>query len=593
VKRALIAVASGLVLADAAVVTLALPPLLLELDTTVEGVAAVIAVYTAVLALALPISAALHGRSTGAAGALLFAAASVGCASADSLELLLVMRALQALGGAALLTAAFDALEGGAAGRRVWIGAAVAGTAAGPALGGLLTELFDWRAIFIAQAPVALAAAPALVAAHATVVRERARLPRRDVLAAIALALLSGALTAVVFLLVLLLISGWSVEPLAAAAAVSVLPIAAVAGSFLRAPAATRAVAGCLLVAGGIACLALLPEASALWTIVPQLLAGVGMGMAFPALAGELLPERTRGQAAALLSLRHAGITLALVALAPIVAAELDEQVELARERGTAVVLDSALPPTDKIALAPRLFAEIETEDPRDALAQAVARERRRVGRGDRDLLSRLEELEGQLGADTGGLLGGLEELEERYGGGLLDELNERLGGSTSPEDLRGELDALADELDEIVLAAVDAAFSPAFAITGGMALLAAIVLLPGRRRGLRAGAIGAALVMALAVPGVYALARTELEPEPVEIADPCEDRERRSVGGVEGTAEDVALGALDRAACEFGSSREELVLALFDDQSRRAYQREYGVDPRSMQELLRGIVGL
>jgi hypothetical protein len=326
---------------------------------------------------------------------------------------------------------------------------------------------------------------------------------------------------------------------------------------------------------------------------VPQLLAGVGMGMAFPALAGDLLPERTRGQAAALLSLRHAGITLALVALAPIVAAELDEQVELARERGTAVVLDSALPPTDKIALAPRLFAEIETEDPRDALAQAVARERRRVGREDRDLMSRLEQLEGQLGADTGGLLGGLEELEDRYGGGLLDELDERLGSRTSPADLRGELDLLADELDEVVLAAVDAAFSPAFAITGGMALLAALVLLPGRRRGLRAGAIGAALLMALAVPAAYALARTELEPEPVEIADPCEDRERRSVGGVEGAAEDVALGALDRAACEFGSSREELVLALFDDESRREYQREYGVDPRSMQELLRGIVGL
>jgi Major Facilitator Superfamily len=512
-----------------------------------------------------------------------------------------VMRALQALGGAALLTAAFDALDGGGTGRRLWIGAAVAGTAAGPALGGLLTELFDWRAIFIAQAPVALAAAPALVGASAadrlarSARDEPAAAPepaRRDVFAAVALALLSGALTAVVFLLVLLLISGWSVEPLAAAAAVSVLPVAAVAGSFVRAPAATRAVAGCLLVAGGIACLALLPEASVAWTIVPQLLAGVGMGMAFPALAGELLPERTRGQAAALLSLRHAGITVVLVALAPIVAAELDEQVDLARERGTAVVLDSALPPTDKIALAPRLFAEIETEDPRDALAQAVARERRRVGRGDTDLLSRLEQLEGQLGADTGGLLGELEELEERYGGGLLDDLNERLGGATSPEELRGELDELANELDEIVLAAVDAAFSPAFAITGGMALLAAIVLLPGRRR-LRVGAILAALALALALPAAYAVARAELEPEPVEIADPCEERERDSVGGVEGAAEDVALDALDRAACEFGSSREELVLALFDEESRRAYEREHGVDPRSLEELLRGIIGL
>jgi MFS family permease len=627
VKRALIAAASGLVLADAAVVTLALPPILLELDTTVEGVAAVIAVYTGVLALALPLAAALHGRGSGPAGALLFGAASIGCASVDSLELLLVMRGLQALGGAALLAAAFDALEGGGAGRRVWIGAAVAGTAAGPALGGVLTELFDWRAIFIAQAPVALAAAPALLAVPTTTVRQHVEVPRRDLLAALALTLLSGALTAVVFLLVLLLISGWSVEPLAAAAAVTVLPVAAVAGSYLRAPAGTRAMAGCLLVAGGIACLALLPEASVAWTIAPQLLAGVGMGMAFPALAGELLPERTRGQAAALLSLRHAGITLVLLALAPIVAAELDEQVELARERGTAVVLDAALPPTDKIALAPRLFAEIQTEDPRDALARAVARERRLVGRGDRDLLSRLEELEGQLGGGTGGLLGELEQLEEQYGGGLLDELNERLGGSASPEELRSELDALADELDEIVLAAVDAAFSPAFAITGGMALLAALVLLPGQRRGppaeasgapgarprgtlrapagagdtpgpgrrgtLRAGAILAALAVALALPAAYAIARTELEPEPVEIADPCEDRERDSVGGVEGAAEDVALDALDRAACEFGSSREELVLALFDEESRRAYEREHGVDPRSLEDLLRGIVGL
>ena len=89
VKRTLIAVASGLALADAAVVVLALPSLLLELDTTVEGVAAVIAVYTR--AGDRPAAgAALHGRATGAAGALLFAAASLGCAAADSLEFLLL-----------------------------------------------------------------------------------------------------------------------------------------------------------------------------------------------------------------------------------------------------------------------------------------------------------------------------------------------------------------------------------------------------------------------------------------------------------------------------------------------------------------------
>jgi predicted MFS family arabinose efflux permease len=575
VKRAAIAVASGFVLADAAVVTLALPPILLELDTTVEGVAAVIAVYTAVLVLGLPPAAALPGRATGAAGALLFAAASIACASAESLELLLAMRALQALGGAVLLAAAFDALDGAGAGRRAWIGAAVAGTAAGPALGGLLTELFDWRAIFIAQAPVALVAAPALLAlrrapapreARERTLRARLRLPR-DVLAAVALALLSGALTAVIFLLVLLLISGWSVEPLGAAAAVTVLPLAAVAGSFVRGPAATRAVAGSLLVAGGIGCLALLPEAAVPWTIAPQLLAGLGMGMAFPALAGELLPERTRGQAAALLSLRHAGITLVLVALAPLVAAQLDRQVDQARERGTALVLDAALPPTDKIGLAARLFAELETEDPRDALDRALARERRRVAREDGDL-------EGPLGTDLG------------------SELLEALAGRTDPAAQRSELSRLGNELDDVVLAAVDSAFSPALAVTGGMALLAALVLLPGRA-GLRAGALGVALLLAVAIPAGYAVAGSGLGPEPVELADPCQDRERRSVGGLQGAAEDLALTALDRAACRFGSSREELVLALFDDESRSAYEREHGVDPRSIDDLLRGIAGL
>jgi hypothetical protein len=32
-------------------------------------------------------------------------------------------------------------------------------------------------------------------------------------------------------------------------------------------------------------------------------------------------------------------------------------------------------------------------------------------------------------------------------------------------------------------------------------------------------------------------------------------------------------------------------VLALFDDQSQRAYEREHGIDPRRLDELLRGIV--
>jgi MFS transporter len=582
VRRPLIATAAGLALADAAVVTLALPQILLQLDTSVEGVAAVIGVYTAVLVVALPLSAALHNRATGAAGALLFGAASIGCASSNSLELLLVMRALQALGASALLAAAFDALDGGGAGRRLWLGAAVAGTAAGPALGGALTDLFDWRAIFVAQAPIALAAAPALLASPIATVHERLPRPPRDLVAGAALGLLSGAMTAVVFLLVLLLISGWAIDPLAAAATVTVLPLAALAGSTVRGAPLARALAGCLLVAGGIGGLAFVPQASALWTIGPQLLAGFGIGLALPALAGELLPERTRGESAALLSVRHAGITVALLVLAPIVAAKLDDQVQLAKERGTAVVLDAKLPPTDKIELAPRLFAQIGTDQPRAALRESVKRQRAQLTGANQDLGSRLSRLGHQLGiqgdlADKlGGLAGGL--------GGLL-------GGSESAPDIGAALDKLGDDLDDVVLAAVRSAFSPAFAITGAMALLAAFLLL--LRRPPPTSLVAIALALAIALPATYALAYSRLRTEPVKIADPCTARESSSVPGVEGFVEDLALRGLDRAACRFGSSREELVLALFDDKSRQDYEHEHGIDPRRLDSVLKGMFGL
>ena len=313
VRRALIAIAAGLALADAAVVTLALPPLLLELDTTVEGVAAVIGVYTAGAgAGAAAVGGAAQPRHRRRRGAAVRR-------GLDRLRQLRLARAAarrcarsRRSGASALLAAAFDALDGGGAGRRLWVGAAVAGTAAGPALGGALTELFDWRAIFVAQAPIALAAAPALLASPIASVREALPRPPRDVLAAAALALLSGALTAVVFLLVLLLISGWSVEPLgrrghrddAAAGGRGRLVRAA-------APRRPRALAGCLLVAGGIAGLAFLPEASVLLDAARRSCSRASAwAWRFPALAGELLPRahpRPGGRAAVAAPLGHHG----------------------------------------------------------------------------------------------------------------------------------------------------------------------------------------------------------------------------------------------------------------------------------------------
>ena len=170
----------------------------------------------------------------------------------------------------------------------------------------------------------------------------------------------------------LLLVSGWSLEPLAAAAAVSVLPLAALAGARIRAAATVRASAGCALVGAGVLALAVLPGAAPGWIVAPQLLAGVGMGMALPALAGGLLPERTPGQAAWLLAVRHAGITLALLLIAPVVAAQLDGAVADVRERGAALMLDARLPPLDKLQLAGPLVADLDPVNPRDALRDAL-----------------------------------------------------------------------------------------------------------------------------------------------------------------------------------------------------------------------------
>jgi MFS family permease len=555
-ERIPVALAAGIALADASIVTLGLPSILVELDATVEGVALVLGVYTAVLAIALLPAAGLARRygdaHLGAAGMALFALASLGCGVSDSLVLLLVLRGVQAIGAAGALVAAFELLDGSTAGmgRRMWVAASVFGIAVGPALGGALTQAFSWRAIFLAQAPLLI---PGLLvaarAARAEVVpaaegrdpdRPSYRLPPR---AAIALALLSASLTAVIFLVVLLLVSGWSIEPLIAALAVSVLPISALAASRIRGDAETRAVAGCLLVAGGVGCLALLPGASAWWTVAPQVLAGAGMGMALPALSGELMPERTRHDVSRLLSIRHAGIAIALAALAPLISANLTTTVDEAREQGTAAVLDAPLPPENKIQIAPELFGGLDTDDPRGELESSIE--------------------DARAGLDS---------------------------------DEAAELTSLGERLDDVVTGAVRAAFRTTFIVTAGLALVAALVLLWGALAPAGAvarPAIAAAAVAAALAGASYGVAFADSERETVAIGDPCEDRDLPESGGITGEIQQISLAALDRAACDLGSGREELLLALFDDRLQDEFEEEHGVNPRSPTVLGPALLGL
>jgi MFS family permease len=555
-ERIPVALAAGIALADASIVTLGLPSILVELDATVEGVALVLGVYTAVLAIALLPAAGLARRygdaHLGAAGMTLFALASVGCGAVDSLVPLLILRGVQAIGAAGALVAAFELLDGSTAGpgRRMWVAASVFGIAVGPALGGALTQAFSWRAIFLAQAPLLIPGLLVAVrAARAEALptpegrdpdRPSYRLPPR---AAIALALLSASLTAVIFLVVLLLVSGWSIEPLTAALAVSVLPISALVASRIRGDAVTRAVAGCLLVAGGVGCLALLPGASAWWTVVPQVLAGAGMGLALPALSGELMPERTRHDVSRLLSIRHAGIAIALAALAPLISANLTTTVDEAREQGTAAVLDAPLPPENKIQIAPELFGGLDTDDPRGELESSIE--------------------DARAGLDS---------------------------------DEAVELDGLGERLDDVVTGAVRSAFRATFLVTAGLALIAALILLWGALApagGVARPAIASAVIAAVLGVAAYGVAFADSERETIAIADPCEDRDLPESGGITGEIQELSLSALDRAACELGSSREELLLALFDDRLQDEFEEEHGVNPRSPTVLGPALLGL
>src|SRR5690349_16417986 len=109
-RRALVAIAAALALADASIVALALPPILVEFGTSISGAAAIVGVYALVLALGLWPARRLR---PGPAGLVVFAVASVGCALAPNLPVMLVFRALQAAGAAAALLTVYGVLEAG------------------------------------------------------------------------------------------------------------------------------------------------------------------------------------------------------------------------------------------------------------------------------------------------------------------------------------------------------------------------------------------------------------------------------------------------------------------------------------------------
>jgi MFS family permease len=380
-RVAALALAVGLVLADSSVVVLALPEIYRELNSTVAGVTWVLISFNLVMALAA-VPAALAARRVGpgraaAVGLAIFAGAGLACGVSDHLSTLIVARCVQALGGALAVTAALELLPATVGSERraavVWASAGATGAALGPAVGGILTELVSWQSIFLLQVPVALAAAVPILAvarheaATGIIEPELRRTGRPHFWANVALAMVSAAIAAALFLLVLLLIEGWRLSPIAAAIVVTVMPLAALLGSRLGGlveSARARAAAGAILVSGGLGGLALLPSAEVALTVPPQVLVGIGLSLVLSALTetalGGRAPQAIHGGWT--ISARHAGVVIGLLALTPIFTHDIAQQRKDAINAGTAVILDSPVEPLLKIDLTQKVTDRLDEE---------------------------------------------------------------------------------------------------------------------------------------------------------------------------------------------------------------------------------------
>jgi len=366
----LLGLAVGIVLADSSVVTLALPRILADYDVEIGTLSWVLTSYNLALALAA-VPAALVARRRPApvfaGGIVTFAAATLASGFAPSIEVLIGARAVQGVAGAAVVCASLDLLAqatgGDAPAARVWALSGILGAAVGPAAGGILTQLFGWESIFLIQTPVMLAALVVLRSVTGAPVAEPAGRPHLG--ANLALLIVSGALVASSFLLVLLLINGWRLEPLEAGLVVTVLPVAAIVAARFGGritPQWARAASGAVLIAGGSAALGWLPHSGALWTIAPQLAVGAGLGLALSALTERALAGRSAQAVHGgwTIAARHAGIVLGLLLLTPLFTADLERNEEDALTAGTAVVLDSDIPPLAKLGVARDILVAVD-----------------------------------------------------------------------------------------------------------------------------------------------------------------------------------------------------------------------------------------
>ncbi len=354
-REVAVAAAVAIAFADSSIVVLALPELYTRFHTSLEGVSWVVTAYNlAVAVTALVLVFFVHRVGTRlllATGLIIFLAASIACAAAGSEAFLIGARSVQGVGAALLLAAALPVL-----GARRWTTAGTIGLALGPALGGVLTQAFDWRAIFVAQAPFAAVALVGIARAPLSSAMEEGwtRSLARTLPVNACLGLLFGALVGALFLAVLLVISVWDYSPIAGAGIVSALPVAALAVRPLRLSRLSAVCGGAALLGIGLVGLALLPSASVGFMVWSLALCGAGLGLALPVLSNAAL-DRDAGlvrSGTLTVGARHVGLVLALALIAPLLASKVPAAGDEALLRGTAVLLDAPIGLDKKVPVA-------------------------------------------------------------------------------------------------------------------------------------------------------------------------------------------------------------------------------------------------
>ena len=161
-------IASAMAFIDGSIVSIALPSIQQDLNTGFGALQWVVNGYALLLGGLILVGGAAGDRfgrrKVFMIGLVVFAVASLGCALAPNVEVLIAARCLKGVGAAllvpqslAIIAASFPKdVRGRAIG--VWAGASAITTALGPPLGGILIDAFDWRAVFWINLPLSVLA---------------------------------------------------------------------------------------------------------------------------------------------------------------------------------------------------------------------------------------------------------------------------------------------------------------------------------------------------------------------------------------------------------------------------------------------------